>query len=339
MADDMVDRRDVRIAVWRHGTLLDQQPGLGEVRPLLDQDDALVWVDLVDPSPSALSALADDLGLPAQAVEDALSAGERSKVTRYAESSFLVVYALVPPVVKSPPDEVEPALNITRVSAFVLRRVLITVRTPAFDVDAVVQRWADSPELLRDGVGALVHGLLDVVVDRHLDAAQQLDDVVESLEDGLFDEAGPGQHMQRRTYQVRRNLVDLRRIAVPMRDVVGALIRRLQDTHPSAELAAAFDDLYDHAVHAQEWTDSLRDMLATIFETNLSLADARLNTVMKKLTGWAAIIAVPTAITGFFGQNVEYPGVNTWAAFAVSAVMIVTAAAVLFAMFKRRGWL
>jgi magnesium transporter len=335
----VVDQHDVRTAVWRHGKLLDQSPELTEVRPLLDQDDALVWVDLVDPSPSALSALAGDLDLPAQAVEDALSAGERSKLTRYADSSFLVVYALVPPVVKSPPDEVEPALNIARVSAFVLPRALITVRTPAFDVEAVVQRWADSPEQLRDGVGALVHGLLDVVVDRHLEAAQQLDDVVDSLEDGLFDQAGPGQHMQRRTYQVRRNLVDLRRIAVPMRDVVGTLIRTLHDGSASAELTAAFDDLYDHAVHAQEWTDSLRDMLTTIFETNLSLADARLNTVMKKLTGWAAIIAVPTAITGFFGQNVDYPGIDTWAGFVVSAVLIVTGAGVLFLMFKRRGWL
>ena len=49
-------------------------------------------------------------------------------------------------------------------------------------------------------------------------------------------------------------------------------------------------------------------MVTTIFETNLSLQDARLNTVMKKLTGWAAIIAVPTAVTGYFGQNIPYPG-------------------------------
>ena len=66
-----------------------------------------------------------------------------------------------------------------------------------------------------------------------------------------------------------------------------------------------YADLYDHVLRVSEWTESLRDMVTTVFETNLSLQDARLNTVMKKLTGWAAIIAVPTAITGFYGQNVR----------------------------------
>jgi magnesium transporter len=335
----VVDQPKTRTALWRRGELQDQRPALADVPGLLEQDDALVWVDLGDPSPSALSALAADLGLHPAAVEDALAAGERTKVTRYTDSTFFIVHALTPPVLKSPPDQVEPALNITRVSAFLLPRGLVTVHTSAFDIDAVVQRWADDPDLLQHGVGALVHGLLDVVVDRHLDAAQQLDDVAEDLEDGLFDEAGPGRHMQRRTYQVRRNLVDLRRIAVPMRDVVSALMHQRQDGHPPTELTAAFDDLYDHAVHGQEWTDSLRDMLATIFETNLSLADARLNTVMKQLTGWAAIIAVPTAITGFFGQNVEYPGIGTWWGFVVSSLVILAVAGVLYLTFKRRGWL
>ena len=74
------------------------------------------------------------------------------------------------------------------------------------------------------------------------------------------------------------------------------------------ELAERYQDLYDHVLRATEWADSLRDLVTTIFETNLSLADARLNQVVKKLSAWAAIIAVPTAVTGFYGQNVPYPG-------------------------------
>jgi magnesium transporter len=80
-------------------------------------------------------------------------------------------------------------------------------------------------------------------------------------------------------------------------------------------------------------------MVTTVFETNLSLQDARLNTVMKKLTGWAAIIAVPTAVTGFYGQNVEYPGINTFAGFVASSVIIVVVVAWLYAMFRKRDWL
>jgi magnesium transporter len=80
-------------------------------------------------------------------------------------------------------------------------------------------------------------------------------------------------------------------------------------------------------------------MVTTVFETNLSLQDARLNTVMKKLTGWAAIIAVPTAITGFYGQNVSYPGIDSVAGFIASTTVIVILVAVLYVMFRRRDWL
>ena len=97
-------------------------------------------------------------------------------------------------------------------------------------------------------------------------------------------------------------------MVLPMREVINAVLRHRKDINAPTELDPWYDDLYDHVLRASEWTESLRDMVTTIFETNLSLQDARLNTVMKKLTGWAAIIAVPTAVTGYFGQNVPYPG-------------------------------
>jgi magnesium transporter len=80
-------------------------------------------------------------------------------------------------------------------------------------------------------------------------------------------------------------------------------------------------------------------MVTTVFETNLSLQDARLNTVMKKLTGWAAIVAVPTAITGFYGQNVDYPGINTVSGFVASSAIIVIFVLTLYWTFRRRGWI
>ena len=92
-------------------------------------------------------------------------------------------------------------------------------------------------------------------------------------------------------------------------------------------------------LRAAEWTESLRDMVTTIFETNLSLQDARLNTVMKKLTGWAAIIAVPTAVTGWFGQNVPYPGFGQPWGVLFSAAVIVGVAVTLYGVFRRKGWI
>ena len=122
-----------------------------------------------------------------------------------------------------------------------------------------------------------------------------------------------------------------------MREVVNSIQHRRLDAKTSPELDPLYADLYDHVLRASEWTESLRDMITTVFETNLSLQDARLNTVMKKLTGWAAIIAVPTAITGFYGQNVTYPGIETVGGFVTSTSIIVLVVIVLYWMFRRQG--
>lgn len=131
----------------------------------------------------------------------------------------------------------------------------------------------------------------------------------------------------------------LRRVVLPMREVVSSIQHRRFDTKTAPELDPLYADLYDHVLRVSEWTESLRDMITTVFETNLSLQDARLNTVMKKLTGWAAIIAVPTAITGFYGQNVTYPGIDTVGGFVTSSVIIVLLVIILYISFKQRDWL
>jgi magnesium transporter len=131
--------------------------------------------------------------------------------------------------------------------------------------------------------------------------------------------------------------VRVRRAVLPMREVVGALNRH--DSDVPAELRSYFDDLYDHVLRAAEWTESLRDMISSVFETNLSLQDARLNTIMKKLTSYTALIAIPTAVTGFYGQNVPYPGFGHHSGFVSSVVVIVLLASALFLAFRRAGWL
>ncbi len=226
-----------------------------------------------------------------------------------------------------------------RISAFVLGQGLITVRlTPDFDITQVTRRW-DEIGGQQYGVGALVHGLLDVVVDSHFAAVEVLDDCIEAIEDELFENNSPRGSFQRRTFQIRRDLVNLRRIALPMREVVNFLQHHRLHVQAARELDPLYADLYDHVLRVSEWTESLRDMISTIFETNLSLQDARLNAVMKKLTGWAAIIAVPTAITGFYGQNDPYAGFGTLAGFLASTSVIVVLMALLYVMFRRRDWL
>ena len=188
------------------------------------------------------------------------------------------------------------------------------------------------------GTGYLLHGLLDYAVDTHFDAVQSLDSQIEALEDQLFEDNPRDSDMQRRTFELRKSLVLLRRVVLPMREVVNTLMRRdLNVVGP--ELMPYFQDVYDHVLRATEWTESLRDLVTTILETHLTVRGNRLNVIMKQVTSWAAIIAVPTAVTGFYGQNVPYPGFGHLTGFWASTLTRLGLSVVPYLVFRRKGWL
>ncbi|MFT4109401.1 magnesium transporter CorA family protein, partial [Propionicimonas sp.] len=295
-----------RSRAWRNGTVVAEDFALADLDHWLAQPDTLVWLDLVKPEPEVLAALAEELKFDRQAVEDAVAPYERPKATRHRSHVFVTCYSTR---LSELPDQ-SVVLEVGRISAFVMRDALVTVRLDdRVDIDGILARWQDDG-LLGHGVAALVHGMLDELVDGHFDTIERMDDVLEGLEDLLFDPKIQTRVIQQRVFGLRKALVRLRRVVLPMREVVTAIMRFHSERERtlSSELEGSFNDLYDHVIRAAEWTESLRDMVSSVFETNLSLQDARLNEVMKKLASWAAIIAVPTAVTGWFGQNVPYPG-------------------------------
>jgi magnesium transporter len=215
------------------------------------------------------------------------------------------------------------------------------VHRPDFDMEPVVKAWDETPEMLEFGGRGLLYGLLDVIVDGHLACLQQLDDRVEEAEDGLFDEKlRSDTDVQRQTYELRRQMTGVRKVVLPMRDVADTMLRHAEVHHgEQTEIVERLRDLRDHVIRTNEWNDSLRDVVTTMFETGLSLADARLNQIVRKLSGWAAIIAVPTAVTGWYGQNVPYPGFAHQSGLWSSIIVIVILSGLLYVLFRRKGWL
>ena len=332
----------LRARAWRDGVCVARDVDEDGLKALIEDPTVLTWVDLVNPREEDLLRIAATVGLAPGSVEDALAPLERPKITRHPGHLFFMTYATrrVGAVLEDPTDLTR--LRMKRISAFVLPSALVTVRLPdrhgnRFDVEELMDRWEGQPELLREGTSALVYGLLDMVVDGHFDTIQELDDEIEALEDVLFEQGDTGRRFIRRVYALRKDLVRLRRVVLPMREVVNGLLRHRRRDEPV--LDAYFDDLDDHVLRAAEWTESLRDLVASVFETNLSLQDAKLNTVMKKLAGWAAIIAVPTAITGWYGQNVPYPGFQTHTGLIQSLSLILIATVTLYLLFRSRDWL
>ncbi|GAA3443484.1 magnesium transporter CorA family protein [Planomonospora venezuelensis] len=319
-----------RTRLYRNGVLVKENFPIDDVSECVGDPGAVVWFDICTPVNGDLAKIGEELGLHELAVEDALHDRQRPKLDSYDSHLFITAYAA---------RLADRRIELTELSIFVTKNALVTVRaSPDFDIEAVVRRWDAGTDMVRYGVPYLLHGLLDHIVDGYFEVLQPLDDRIEALEDELFDgTADDLRERNRQTFELRKSLVGFRRMALPMREIVGGLLRRGEVIDPV--LVPYYQDVYDHALRAAEWTDSLREMVGNIREAHQNQQGFKLNEIMKKVTSWAAIIAVPTLITGFYGQNVPYPGSGEPVGFWISTGLIVAGGLLLYRAFKKRDWL
>ena len=318
--------------LYRNGQLISGKFDSDEISELIQEPEVTLWIDLQNPTEAELQHIGDEFGLHELAVADAFKGRQRPKLDHYDTHLFINAYQTVF-------NRETYELDTAEISVFVTDKALITVRDDdKFDISKLEARWDESAALAKNGVAFLLWGLLDVIVDGYFEVVQQLDDEIENLEDLLFAEARQDLVIQKKSYELRKALVILRRNATPMREVLNPIVRRDVQVIGN-EMAAYFQDIYDHVMRVGDWTESLRDLVTTLLETNLTIQGNRMNLVMKKVTSWAAIIAVPTAITGFYGQNIPYPGFNAEWGFWTSTGAIVVISTGLYFAFKRRDWL
>jgi len=333
MADQPANKPVRHSRAYRDGQVVARDFPLADLSDWIEEPGVAAWYDLENPTPDELDQLREELGLHSLAIEDAEHLGQRPKLDRYEGYVVLNVYRVQ--------STIEGDLSAASVLAFITPEALVTVHRPgAIDVEDLIKRWEKSSDLLEHGMPFLTYGLLDYIVDSYFDALQTLDDTIEDLSDLIFETAAGKESaaVLRQTFQLRRGLLTARHVITPMREVVNALMRR-DWTQADAELQPYYQDLYDHVLRSADWMDNLRDLLATVRETQLTIQGNRMNLIMKKVTSWAAIIAVPTAVTGFYGQNVPYPGFSTMHGFWTSTGLIVGLSALLYVEFKRRDWL
>lgn len=321
-----------RNRLYRSGVLEAEDFPPAQISDYLAQPDTVVWLDLESPDGPELDLLAEEFGLNDLAVEDATHEHQRPKVDRYDTHIFISLYGIHL-------DVDTATLHSSELAVFASHQWLITVRkSGGFDMRHVEEVWDANQDLAKHGVGFLLHGLLDHVVDGHFATVQELDDAVEEIEARLFDPTPQPLTVQKRSFQMRKALVDLRRVSLPMREVLNTLLRRDMG-FVTEGLVPYYQDVYDHVLRVTEWTESLRDLVTTIQDSNLQVQSNRLNEVMKKLTAYAALFGAVAAITGFFGQNLPYPGFATHAGLAAMAILLTVAVVGLIALFKIKDWL
>jgi magnesium transporter len=303
-----------------------------DISEVLEQPDQFVWIGLHEPSVELLRVVQREFGLHDLAVEDAHRAHQRPKLERYAESVFVVMHTVHA-------DAGSQVVQFGETHLFVGPQYVVAVRHGASVPYTEVRARCESvPNLLRKGPGFVLYALMDFVVDQYFPAVDLLEDRLEVIEQTIFAD-GVSRDTTERIYELKRELLQLKRAVSPLADVTNRVMRFDLALVP-ADIHVYFRDVYDHVIRINEMTDMLRELLTSALEANLSLISVRQNEAMKRLAGWAAIIAVPTMVAGIYGMNFKFmPELEwPWSYPLVMLSMLVTCL-VLYVKFRRAGWL
>ena len=292
--------------------------------------DHACWLDIEDPNSELMTLAAEELGLHPLAVEDAQHRHQRPKIDEYEDHYFIVVYALEE---RSPDVVAQHELAI-----FVKQNAIVTVHDgPIGALRAVEKRFRESK---LDTTGLLLHAILDTIVDSYFDVLDGLGDRVELIEALVIDgDPRDAQTSIRELFRLKRDLLAIRKVIAPERDVAAALvrgdIRELRETGGRAY----YQDLYDHVVRVTDEVDTFRDLVSNVVDAHLAAQSNRLNEVMKVLTAIATVLLILSVVTGFFGQNWTFIPYDDQLLFWLVMMVMVALALGTAAVFKRRGWL
>ncbi len=330
-----------RSRVWRGDRTVAFDLPVADLADALSADGSAAAWWWAPRSADGLGPTAELFDLDAYAIEDVLSDREPPKVDPVG-AAVVLIGALVAF------DPATDELHRDRVAVLAADRMLAVIADERA-AGPLVRRLADNAAALTaDGIPAGIHLLLDTMVHTHGQALLAMEDAADELTASLFDDKPMNRADQLRAFRIRQSIAALRRVTAPfadiMLDLAGAAARPAAADDPLANLlpdgvTRRLRDVCDHAQHSAAETNVLREVLSSAYETNLALSDVHLNVIMKKLSAWAAIIAVPTLVTGFFGMNVPYPGYGDGRGFLGGLIVMVAAVIVLFVLFRRKGWL
>jgi magnesium transporter len=222
---------------------------------------------------------------------------------------------------------------------FLGARYLVTVRHGASLSYAPARRSCEhTPDLLSQGPSYGLYSVLDFIVDNLLPIVRDFREELQELEQDIF-AASFNRDTVRRLYDMQRDLLTLRLAVSPLQDVISQLVRLHPQLIPD-ELRAYFRDVHDHATRVNDATGSMREMLTAAINVNLSLVTFGQNEVMKKLAGWAAMLAAPTLITSWYGMNFTHmPELAASWSYPVIIGVVACVVSGIYLALKRAKWL
>src|SRR3954453_2819811 len=321
----------VDLAVYRDGKREDDV-SFDQAFEACRDPGTLVWIGLHEPSPDEFDSVKREFGLHELAVEDAMKGHQRPKLEVYDDNQLFLVLKTA--------RYFEPdVLEFGEILIFVGDQYIVSVRhgeaSPLHDVRTRLEK---RPELLKCGTGAVLHAIIDKVVDDYAPVLTNLDIDITHFEAEAFGDESP-MGLTDRIYRLKRQVINLHRATAPLQEPAGRLADgRFSEIHE--EIRPYFRDVYDHLVRTIQTADQYRELLTSILEANLTQVSVRQNEEMRKISAWAAILAVPTLIAGVYGMNFKnMPELHWRVGYPGAVALMVLISVSLYSYFRHIDWL
>ena len=301
-----------------------------EKNSLSSGEGSFVWLGVVDPEGEEFHRIAAKYGLHELAVEDAIKAHQRPKLEMYGDTLLIVVKTAVY-------ENSEELIEIGELLIFVNTKFIITVRHGGSPLDDVRRRIENRPDLVESGIGAVLHQILDRVVDDYGDAARSFDLDLQRVEKEVF--SGERNNPARRIYRLEREAIDFHRAVGPLLDVVDDLTRGHFHVVDDP-LHEYFRDVHDHLERVNSELLGFRDLLSSSLQANLTQVSVQQNEDVRKISAWAAMLAVPTAIAGIYGMNFEHmPELDSPFGYPLALGVMLAICLFIYRRFRQSGWI
>jgi len=307
----------------------------GELTPPEDAtaSGGFVWVGMHEPDPAELEHLAEVFGLHPLAVEDALQARQRPKLERYDNVHVFVIKTVG--LLDRGPDLAD-AVETGQIMIFCGPDFVVTVRhgkhRPLTPVRCQLEQ---NPQRLALGPAAVLHAIADRVVDDYLYVADAVQEDVDELEEAVFSPERTSEAS--RIYRLKREVIYLKRAVGPLAAPLRALVGR---RFVPSEIKEYFRDVEDHLTRVREQVESCDELLTPILQAHMTQVTVDDNQDMRKISAWAAIISVPTAVAGVYGMNFTFmPELKWHYGYPMVLALTLVACVMLHRGFRRNGWL
>ncbi|MFD3876032.1 magnesium and cobalt transport protein CorA [Streptomyces sp. NPDC058623] len=328
----------VDCALYEGGHRIPGQVNLATVKKRMDPEEGrFAWIGLYQPTEEQLQEVAEAFGLHPLAVEDAVHAHQRPKLERYDDMLFLVLKTIVY-VDHEKVTETSEIVDTGEIMVFAGPGYAITVRHgSAPPLEEVRRRLQDDPQQLGCGPAAVLHAVADMVVDRYMDVADAFAGDVDSLEAEVFSPDRPVD--AGRIYQLKRELLEFKRAVMPL---AGALQRLSEGSVPGIppKVATYFRDVADHHQRVSEQILSFDELVSGMLSASIAQLGVQQNADMRRISAWAALIAVPTLIVGVYGMNFDHmPELRSPYGYPAVWVFILAVCTAIYRALRRNKWL